>query len=349
MDEVPSYTTEESLQEVVRAYLETSPLLRAVRFKYINGHRLWPPALTYHCAACRLARTFKKVEVGKKLEGNVVVEYIGRNHDRFVIYLCAYCERNTVSFWCSVETTDKVTSMRKVGQSPAWSIAVPSAVEAALPPGSLAFYKKGAISLSQSFGLGAVAYFRRAVEEVTGHLLDLVEQAASIDPAKPDTAALAAIAVARKSHRAEDKLRIAADVVPGHLKPNGENPLAKLYDAYSEGVHSLSDEESVETAITMRVVLDYVMPQLTEQLRAAREFQAAMKKPARKLKPPTASAKGDTTTAAKTDTTTAAKTDTTTAAKTDTTASAKADTTAAAKADTTAPANAPAKADVEPS
>ena len=36
-----------------------------------------------------------------------------------------------------------------------------------------------------------------------------------------------------------EKIKVANTALPSHLKPDGLNPLGKLYQALSEGVHTL--------------------------------------------------------------------------------------------------------------
>jgi hypothetical protein len=64
--------------------------------------------------------------------------------------------------------------------------------------------------------------------------------------------------------------------------------LARLYAAYSEGVHALSDDECQQVAMELRDSLDYLLPGLTEQLGAARRYSNSLAKAQRrKAKTPT--------------------------------------------------------------
>jgi hypothetical protein len=45
------------------------------------------------------------------------------------------------------------------------------------------------------------------------------------------------------------------DAVPESLKMAGHNPLLLLHDAFSEGVHNLSDDECLERAKGVRTIL----------------------------------------------------------------------------------------------
>ncbi len=191
----------------------------------------------------------------------------------FLSYDCAKCDNASAGYWCGVARDGDVVVLRKLGQSPAWSIEPAAGIARALPVPALAFYRRGLISQSQGFGLGSVTYFRRVVELVTGHLLDLIEQTAE---AHGDSDAVAAIAKARRDLAATDRLKSAAALLPANLRTGGDNPLARLYDRYSEAVHNHSDEECAEVAIEMRTILDYVLPALHDGLTNARAYADAM-------------------------------------------------------------------------
>ena len=157
--------------------------------------------------------------------------------------------------------------IHKVGQTPAWNIQPPKTVERALDPDDLELYTKGLICMSQSYGIGAVGYFRRVVENAIGALLDLVEDAAKTDE---DAKALEAVQEARKQKNAEQKLQLVAEMAPASLRTGNVNPLATLYANYSRELHALSDEECLQVATELREALDYLFGNLWDQLGEAK-------------------------------------------------------------------------------
>lgn len=251
----------------------------------------WPNALTLACERCRHDTTWKRVDFcdnrdgrGDKGRGEKTPHTFFKDSEKTVEhyvlrYTCVSCERKDTAFWCAFARDGGTCCVRKQGQSPAWSIEPATAIAKALPPDVIEFYRKGLICTSHNFGLGAVGYFRRVVEQVTGHLLDLVEENAKV---QGEQATLSAIAEARTAFSATDRLKHAATLLPATLRPGGANPLAKLYDSYSEGIHSLADEECLEVARDVQAGIDYLIPMLHEQLTAARAYQAAMTKAKRR-------------------------------------------------------------------
>lgn len=113
-------------------------------------------------------------------------------------YLCTACENATVTFWIEINRPlvkvgsknipgtqshkmpvyESVTQwMRKVGQLPPWA-PPPSdkPFEKLLSGSELSLYQKGLISESQSYGIGAYAYYRRIVEDTIDTLLESIAE-----------------------------------------------------------------------------------------------------------------------------------------------------------------------------
>jgi hypothetical protein len=113
-------------------------------------------------------------------------------------------------------------------------------------------YEKAIVCLSHEYGVAAFAYYRRIVENNINRLLDLVQEDAqsSVD----GQATLDAIGELRKDTPMTEKIKIANLVLPSHLKPDGLNPLGRLYQVLSEGVHSLSEAECLVKAKATSVV-----------------------------------------------------------------------------------------------
>lgn len=69
-------------------------------------------------------------------------------------------------------------------------------------------------------------------------------------------------------------LKMAKDVMPESLLIDGYNPILLLHHALSRGVHELSDEECLERANTIRLVLG----ELSERLSAILKDKAELRK-----------------------------------------------------------------------
>lgn len=274
------------VQEQLRDFLKNWSLYRRLTLRLAQpvDSLDFPATVAFPCSepSCRDEPTTTwKTEVSSKPEP-------------LIHYMCQHCHRRLRSFWISTVKAEphsislpgpthgtmptgdfRMFTFCKIGQTPAWDIQPPKEVEKALTPENLDLYKKGLVCMSQSYGIGAVGYFRRVVENAADKLLDLVEAAATADG---DDAALSAVREARGQRQADQKLKLAAAAVPASLRPGGVNPLATLYGDYSRGLHELSDEECLAVATEMRDAFDYVFGNLSNQLARATEYREKIRK-----------------------------------------------------------------------
>jgi len=78
-----------------------------------------------------------------------------------------------------------------------------------------------------AYGIGALTYFRRVIEDTTDEMLDLLEKA--MLETKADPGAVDRLRKVKDGTRFEDKVHIAAEVMPPHARPDGVNPFCDLY------------------------------------------------------------------------------------------------------------------------
>jgi hypothetical protein len=141
-------------------------------------------------------------------------------------------------------------------------------------------YKKALISSNYNHGLGAVAYFRRVLENKVNLILDLIAE--GLETSREQTDDLAHLEEIKNSHRVEEKIEFASRILPAHLKPGGHNPLDKLYAAASAGLHGESDDECLTIFNEARFVFEYLFKNLTLSNDDAREYVKRLSAP---LKP----------------------------------------------------------------
>src|SRR6266540_3979136 len=200
-----------------------------------TSNAILPDRLMRPCEVCETTTTWKKVP----------------DRAYFEQYKCALCENATVEYWLRVEWDEKQTvaggsvgyghfAFRKIGQWPPPSITPPPPVAKALTRAQLDLYKKGLTCMAQGYGIGALGYFRRVVEDSIVALLDVVKAGAE---GEGDEKTVAAVERAKGAKNTDEKLKLVADLVPRSLRPGGVNPLALLHDHYSKGLHALSDDE----------------------------------------------------------------------------------------------------------
>lgn len=187
-------------------------------------------------------------------------------------YICAHCQNFERYFF--IKIGDDRSYIMKIGQYPPWDISVEKNISNMLGE-YVHYYKKALICESQSYGIGAFAYYRRIVEEIIGQLLEDIAQLISD---KEHAEYMKALEEVRKTNVAEDKIKIVRDLLPPILRPDGMNPLSTLYSVLSEGLHAKSDDDCNDNAMTIREVLIFMANQLSASKAASKNFTEGMKK-----------------------------------------------------------------------
>lgn len=133
-------------------------------------------------------------------------------------YTCTECEQAEahfhVSAWSVGEPDNELGYVEKIGQYLPFDIETPKDMLKFLGT-SETQYKKGLISLSQGFGIGALAYMRRVVEDKARDILLLLAATREAEGAPAtDVEEMRKLAEGRQ---VEPILKRAAEVLPEHL------------------------------------------------------------------------------------------------------------------------------------
>ena len=70
-----------------------------------------------------------------------------------------------------------------------------------------------------------------------------------------------------------EKIEIANRALPKYLRPHGLNPLGRLYQVLSEGVHKLSDNQCLNEAKAIGECIGYLISELASRERNRSEFK----------------------------------------------------------------------------
>ena len=89
-------------------------------------------------------------------------------------------------------------------------------------------------------------------------------------------AQIRAAAAERKTY--DQKLKIAATVLPEALLIEGVNPLAELYSLVSEGVHALSEKQCIAVADETTSVFEFVFTNLRATTKTRHDFVDKVKR-----------------------------------------------------------------------
>jgi hypothetical protein len=282
--------TPEDATKAIKTFLESAPLLKPLRVTLDKPSRstsdLLPASIQIPCShqACR------------ELEATTwtIVPRIAGVQPSFhddLVFRCAHCRASQVEMWCrlagekTVKKREGATltntgiggterdyvvefEILKVGQWPPWTPVVSRRLEKNLGK-NLEFFRRAVACIRQSWGIGACAYMRRVVEEETDHILDLVERAAK---AEGDEETLENVIAARQGRAASDRLHQAAKKLPRSLCPGGVNPLARLFDAFSEGVHHLPEDKALDLAQELLETFVFLFENLRERIEVGEAF-----------------------------------------------------------------------------
>ena len=191
----------------------------------------------------------------------------------FITYRCRDCQTTTKMFAVlAIRSNGADVEAMKLGEYPPFSVPISSKIQKLLSESDLELYRKGSRAEAQGLGIGAATYFRRIVERQWQNLVTEIRNAAErlgVDDLGVYDAALQETqfskAVGMLKNAIPDKLLIL----------DGENPLKLLYQPLSRQLHELKDEECLQQAADIRVVLTALLENIANVLKAQDELHDA--------------------------------------------------------------------------
>lgn len=247
-----------------------------------SGFRLMMSPVSLFCGlpACGGVRVFEPDSQEYSIGWSLV--------DVFLDYTCRNCKLTAktyaVRFTPGSSRSDYTRTALKFGEMPQFGPPLPAKLlQLAGNEGHI--LKKGRQSENQSLGVGAFAYYRRVVERQKSRLIDELKNA--VERLGGDASALAALEAARKENQFATAIQRMAQVTPKELHVGGQNPLTLLHGPLSVGLHSLSDEECLKLAYSIRIVLS----ELLERIQMVTEVKAELDEAIKELIQPSAKGK----------------------------------------------------------
>lgn len=191
-------------------------------------------------------------------------------------YECAKCE-TVVKF----TVTHRGSKMRLIGKWPSEHPAPDEKVAQYLSKEEREFYKKALLCREHGVGIGASAYLRRIVENLIHRLLkDMREYGVAEDMEELDDDE---IARRLKEGRGKEKCAAAKTVLPEDTTFGGHNPLQVLYGTLSGDLHANSDDEALDHADEIRLMLDYLIKRIETEREAREEYQKTLGKQSKEM------------------------------------------------------------------
>lgn len=252
-------------------FLEGTPpaattLIQTVRAYRNNAWYLLTPDIQLHCGSehCGGPRFFSY--------RGPAVPFGSDTLNVFLSYACRNCNRTfkTFALWLWHDEDKASGKALKYGEWPVFGPPTPSRLVSLVGPDRDAFLK-GRRAENQGLGIGAFAYYRRVVENQKNRLLDEIMRVAERTRAAQST--IAALTAAKDETQFSRAVDLVKDSIPPSLLIDGHNPMTLLHSALSEGLHAQTDEECLEIATSVRVILQ----ELTEKTAAALKDHAELK------------------------------------------------------------------------
>jgi hypothetical protein len=165
----------------------------------------------------------------------------------------------------------EVGTVAKAGQSPPIAEQLPPGLQARLGQTRSKYYQTAIRLRNFGLGIGSLAYLRRVVEEMANNLLEIIVEEAQLE--NSGTIDQERLKVVRESRVFDDKMEFAKAALPPRLTPGGHNPIDRLHDLASAGLHGESEEECIKTFDAVRSVFEFFFSELPERLTKEREFR----------------------------------------------------------------------------
>jgi hypothetical protein len=200
----------------------------------------------------------------------------------FAEYICRNCQTTRKTYSLLVILRPEWNDIIKLGGYPEFGPPTPSRVIKLLGP-DRELYLKGRRAENQGLGIGAFGYYRRVVENQKSRIFDEISRVSAKLGASPDL--ISELELARNETQFSKAIDQVKHGIPAALLINGHNPLTLLHSALSEGLHAQSDEDCLEIATSIRVVLSELAERMGQALKDEKELNNAVSRLLQKKSP----------------------------------------------------------------
>lgn len=198
----------------------------------------------------------------------------GKSANEFLTYVCKNCEKTSKLYAFSFALIDRQNAkVIKIGEWPPFGSPTPTRLLTILDS-EREYYLKGRRSENQGMGIGAFAYYRRVVENQKNRIFDEIVKVAESSNASKEF--LDSIRAAKNENQFTRAVESIKGAMPDSLLIDGHNPLTLLHSALSAGLHAQTDEECLDLAQSIRIVLTELAERLGEILKERSELKSAL-------------------------------------------------------------------------
>lgn len=197
----------------------------------------------------------------------------------FIPYKCRDCGQWTKTFALilspDLNAKPMVLTAIKLGEYPPFGSHLAKRLQDMLSKSDLELYRKGLRTEREGHGIGAAAYFRRVVENQWKTLVKKLRDAAVKLGASHDKVKIFEEALAQPQFSTAVEM-LKDSIPPKLLILDGRNPLTLLYRPLSVQIHDLSDEQCLQQAADIRVVLNETFDNIGRVLSDDENLKAAV-------------------------------------------------------------------------
>lgn len=205
------------------------------------------PEIRLYCRKCEGERTFRTEKDYKSTLARTVCDI----HPQ---YTCGDCQSDHKRYALHIEFgADGNGQIYKYGEIPPFGVPVPNRILRLFGKIDSELFIKGRQCESRGYGIAAFAYYRRVVENRRNDLFDeIIKACETVNAPRELIKELGAAKKEISFSKSMEKIKIG---LPDGLLISGQNPLLALHKALSVGLHSKSDKDCLEDALSVRIVL----------------------------------------------------------------------------------------------
>jgi hypothetical protein len=258
--------------------LEHWPLYRMFKYRGKAGHQkrqsisgpetfgLLPERISLYCHECAN---------GQQWQTGEPIVWFARGNFYERLYRCRNCGKCQMHYFLYWAETAEGGIFLKVGQYPALPHHAPKELERRLDEDDRELYTKALDCRNFNYGLGAVSYLRRIVENRVNDLLDRAGEVAREEGIAGGS--LEAIEAAKTSRVFAEKLDLVDTLIPVRLKPSGFSPISGLHDLVSDAIHRQSEDECIDVFDKAKLAFEYVFTELEHEKLSRETFIKSLK------------------------------------------------------------------------
>jgi hypothetical protein len=270
---------ESKIQKQFSQFLESTPpyadenisdLVVVERAPNGTSHLLARPQIRLYCEneACQGLRFFETLESKTWLSDEKWI-------NDFLRYVCRNCRRTVKTFSLRFRRQGQsgAGEAMKYGELPAFGPPTPSRVITLIGPDREMFLR-GRRAENLGFGIGSFAYYRRVVENQKSRIIHEIAKASAKLGASAEM--LTQLEQAEKETQFSKAIEQIKVGIPPALLIHDHNPLTLLHTALSEGLHEHTDQECLEIAQEIRLVLTELAERISQALKEEAELKDAV-------------------------------------------------------------------------